>query len=85
MSGIIQNVDSKEILNFILILAVLIITACIAYATYYFVQALKSITNLADDLVDTTQSIKQKIQLKALAAIPALLVALIGKVIKRRR
>lgn len=77
--------DIKDILNLFLIVAILIITLCVAYATYYFVQALKSITSLADDLIDTTQSIKQKLQLRALAAIPALLVALIGKVIKRRR
>ncbi len=77
--------ESRDILNLILIIAILVITACFAYATFYLTQALKSITTLADDLVDTTQSIKQKIQLKALATIPALLVALIGKVIKKRR
>ena len=77
--------SSQDILNIFLILGFIIITACIVYATYYFVQALKSMTQLADDLDQTAQNLKNKIQLKALAAIPALLVALASRVIKRKR
>lgn len=77
--------ESQDILNVFLILGFLIITACFVFATFYFIQALKSVTNLADDLDDLTQNIKSKIQLKALSAIPALLIALVSKVIKKRR
>lgn len=77
--------ESQDILNVFLILGFLIITACFVFATFYFVQALKSITNLADDLDGVTQSIKDKVALKTLAAIPALLIALVSKVIKKRR
>lgn len=76
---------SQDILNVFLILGFLTITACIVFATFYFVQALKSISKLTDDLDDLTQNIKNKVQLKALSAIPALLMALAGKIIKKRR
>lgn len=77
--------NTGDTLNVFLILALVIITACIVYATYYFGQALKSVTTLSDDLNEITQGIKDKIRLKALAAIPALLVALVSKVIKKKR
>lgn len=76
--------NTQDLLSIFLIIAIFIITICIVFATFYFVQALKSIQNLAEDLENTTQSIKNKIQLKALAAIPALLIAIIGKVLKKR-
>jgi len=78
-------VESRDILNAFLILGFLIITACTLYVSFYFVQALKSVTKLADDLLDLTQNIKDKVAMKALTAIPALLVALVGKVIQKRR
>lgn len=77
--------NTQEILNTLLVLGFLVITACVVFVTYYFIQALKSITQLADDLNETTQSIKDKVQMKALAAIPALLVTLVSKVIRRKR
>ena len=77
--------SAQDILNLSLIIFLLVITTCIALLTFYFIQALKAISNLADNLEDTTQSIKDKLQMKALAAIPALLIALAGRVIKRRR
>ncbi len=76
---------AQDFLNIILVVGALIITACIVYVSYFLVQALKSITNLSDSLEDTTQGIRDKIQLKALAAIPALLVAIAGKIIKKKR
>lgn len=77
--------NPSDVLGLLLILGFIIITACVVSITFYLIQALRSITNLADNLEGTTQSIKDKIQLKVLAAIPALLINLVGKVIKKRR
>ncbi|MDD5147814.1 MAG: hypothetical protein PHV63_04715 [Candidatus Daviesbacteria bacterium] len=76
---------TQDFLNIILIIGFFVITVCIVYVSYYLVQALKSVTNLSDSLEDTAQGIKDKIQIKALAAIPALLVAIAGKIIKKKR
>jgi len=85
-SGIIALVNTaQDFLNIILAAGLLVITACIIYVSYYLVQALKSITNLSDSLEDAAQGIRNKIQMKALAAIPALLIAIAGKIIKRKR
>lgn len=84
--GIITPVNTtQDFLNIILIIGFFVITVCIVYVSYYLVQALKSVTNLSDSLEDTAQGIKDKIQIKALAAIPALLVAIAGKIIKKKR
>lgn len=80
-----STVNTQDTLNIFLIIALFVITSCAVFATVYFVQALKSITQLSDDLDETAQNLKNKLQLKALAAIPALLVALASKVIKRKR
>lgn len=77
--------SAQDILTVFLIVALFTITACIAYITFYFVQALKSITQLSDNLDGMAQNLKNQVQMKALAAIPALLVALAGKVIRRKR
>lgn len=53
--------------------------------TYFFIQALKAVQNLADHLADTTESFRNKIGLKALAAIPPILIALVSKIIRRGR
>lgn len=78
-------VSTQDTLNIFLIIGLFIIVSCFVYITYYFVQALKSFSSLADSLDETTQSVKEKLQMKALAAIPALLVALVGRVIKKKR
>ena len=75
----------QDILNLSLIIFLLVITTCVALLTFYFIQALKAISSLADNLEDTTQSIKDKLRMKALTAIPALLIALASRVIKRKR
>ena len=77
-------VSTPETQNTLIVVGFLIITACTLYITYYLVKALKSITNLADSLVNTTQDIKNKIQMRTLIAIPALLVALVSKILRRR-
>lgn len=84
--GIIIIVSTiQDFLIIILAVGVLVITACLVYVSYYLVRALKSITILSDSLEDTAQGIKDKVQLKALAAIPALLITIIGKIIKNKR
>ncbi len=84
--GIIITVSTiQDFLGSILAVGVLVITACLVYVSFYLVRALKSITSLSDSLEDTAQGIKDKVQLKALAAIPALLIAIIGKIIKNKR
>ena len=77
--------STQDILNLVLAIFLLVITTCTVLLTYYLIQALKAISALADNLEDTTQSIKDKIQMKALSAIPALLVTLASKIIKRKR
>lgn len=66
---------TQDVLNILLTLGVLIITVCVVYITYYLVQALRSVTNLANSLG----------KVKVLAAIPALLIALASKIIKKGR
>ncbi len=77
--------NTQDILNVVLILALVAVTTCIVFVTIFFIRTLKAISLLADNLEDVTQNIKNKVQMKFLAAIPALLVALAGRVIKRKR
>lgn len=76
---------TQDLLNLILVLGIIVITICTVFITFFLIQALKSISNMASDISETAQGIKEKIQLKVLSAIPALLVALAGKIIKRKR
>lgn len=76
--------NTQDILQFVLVLGIFIITSCVVFITIFLVQALKAIIRLADNLEETAQGIKEKVQMKALAAVPALLVSLVGKFIKRR-
>lgn len=76
---------NQETLNIFIILSIFVVTACIVFVSYYFIQALKSMAALTDDLDEVAQILKNKVQMKVLAAIPALLVALAGKIIRRKR
>lgn len=76
---------TQESLNILLLIGFLVAVACIVFVTYYLVKALKSIINLTESLAETSDNIKQKLQMRFLAAIPALIVALAGKLIKRGR
>lgn len=77
--------DTKDILNIIFIFGVIIVTACALYITYYLVQTLKSLTQLTNDLDETAENIKSKLQMKILATIPAILVSLVGRILKKKR
>ncbi len=76
---------SQDFLNLVLAIGFLMITICLVFVAFYLVQALKSVTRLSDSLEDTAQGVKEKLQMKALAVIPALLVAIIGRIIKNKR
>lgn len=78
-------VITKDILDITLILGFVIIVICAVYITYYLIRALKAISDLSDSLLDTTLDIRDRLQKNALSAIPALVMALIGKVLKKRR
>ena len=77
--------NTQDTLNIFLILGIMVISTCAVYISYYFVQALKSVTNLSDDLDEIALNIKNKLGLKVLAAVPALLVSLVGKIIRKKR
>ena len=80
-----RTVNTQDVVSIFLIILLVIVTVCIAFVSYFFVQALKSITRMADNIEETTEDIKRKLQMKALAAIPAILVSLVSQVIKRKR
>lgn len=77
--------NTQDILSLFAILAIFIITACVVLITFYLISALKSVNQLAEDLDETVQGVKNKLSLKALSAIPALIVAVASKVIKKKR
>lgn len=77
--------SNQEIIYIILVVGFLIITFCIIFVTYFLIKALKSITDLADSLQNTTQIFREKIQMNILRLIPAVLVGLIGRFFKKRR
>jgi len=80
-----MEANMQDILTITLILGLVILITCFIFITYYLVQALKSITSLVDDWEDTSQGIKNKLRLNFLSAIPAIILALAGKIIRRKR
>ena len=74
---------NQDTLNAFLVIFLAIITGCVVAITYFFVQALRSVERTADDLSETAQSFKDKLQFKVLAAIPALLLTLVRNIRKR--
>ncbi len=79
------NMNIQETLTALVVAGFLVISICFIFITYYLVKTLKSVINLTDSLGETTQNIKEKIQMKVLTIIPALVVALIGRILKRGR
>lgn len=77
--------NSKDILDLFLILGVITFTGCVVFLTFFLIQALKAIKALAEELKETTEGLKDKAGLKVITAIPAILLALLGRVIKRGR
>lgn len=77
--------STQDVLNLLLVLGFLIITGCTVLITFFLVKTLKSISELANSLQNTTQNIKGKLQMGALSFIPGLLIAIIGRILKRGR
>lgn len=73
----------QNTLNLFVVIFLLVIAACAVVITFYLVLALKAFVQSADEVSDAVQSIKEKIQLKALAALPAFLIGLINRLRKR--
>ncbi|MBI2315135.1 hypothetical protein HYU93_03735 [Candidatus Daviesbacteria bacterium] len=76
---------TQDLLNAVLIIGFLIIVVCIGFVTFFLVQTLKAVSKLAESLENTTQDVREKIQMKALRMVPALLLALVSRIFKRGR
>ncbi len=80
--------NTADFLNIVLAFGFIIIISCIAFVSFFLVQALKAITNLANNLEDTTkdvQIIKNKIKMGLLAGLSTLLATFVSGVIKRKK
>lgn len=75
----------QDVLYTILVIGIITIVICAMFATYYLVKALKSITNILNNLEDAAVKAKEGIRIKVLAAVPAILLALASKLIRKRR
>ena len=60
------QMNTQDLLNFSLALGFIVITTCVVFTTFFLIQALKSLSNAAQDISDTTQGIKEKLQMKVL-------------------
>lgn len=75
--------NTQDLLNILLVVGFLIIVVCIIFVTFYLVLALKSIAKLSESLEDTAQEVKNKLQMRALAVIPPLVIGLVSRIFKR--
>lgn len=78
---------TADVLNIVLTIGFIVVVTCIAFLTYFFIRALRSITKLSDNLEDTAADInflKNKIKFKALTAFSAILAAFLGRLLKKR-
>lgn len=76
--------NTQDVLNTLLVIGLLVISLCFVFITFFLIKALQSVIKLTDSLEETTQNIKGKLQLKFLAVVPALFVALISRLMKKR-
>lgn len=83
--GIVHFMNSSDFLQITLGIGFIILVSCIIFTTIFLVKALKSIRNLVDDADNIAMGIKGGLKLKALAALPALLITLVSKIIRKRR
>ena len=74
---------TQETLNIFLVIFLVVFTSCIVVLTYFFIMALKTVINVADRVTETAEDIKSKLQFRALAALPAILLALVKNFRKR--
>lgn len=83
--GIVHTMNTTDLFHIILSVGSIIALGCLIFTTIYLVKALKSFRNLIDDADNIAIGIKSGIKLKALAALPALLITLVSKIIRQRR
>lgn len=79
---------TTDVLNIVLTIGFIIMVSCVAFFTFFFIQALRSFTRLADNLEDTAADInflKNKLKFKALAAFSAILATFLSKLITKKR
>lgn len=75
ISGIITAMSSlQDFLTILLAIELFVITACIVLVSYFLIKALKSLTHLAESFG----------RIKPLLTIPALIVALVSRLFKKR-
>ena len=80
--------STADFLNMVLAFGFIVIILCIAFTSFFLVQALKAITNLVDNLDDTTkdvQIIKNKIKMGLLTGLSTLLATFATGVIRKRK
>lgn len=74
-SDIITTMSSlQDFLTILLAIELFVITACVVFVSYFLIRALKSLTHAAESFG----------RVKPLLAIPALLVALVSRLFKKR-
>lgn len=74
---------TQETLNIFLIIFFAVMTGCLLVTTYFLVKALKVFINIANHLNETAESLRSKLQLKALTAVPAILLGILRNFRKR--
>lgn len=80
-----RNMSIQEIVSIVLAVGFFVIVVCVAIITFFVIKALKSVSDLSNSLQDTTQNIREKLQTRAWAIVPALFVAIVKKIITRGR
>ena len=79
--------SSGELLNTILVLALLIITGSVVYVSFYLIKALRSFTKLVDNLEETAEDIKlirNQLKVKALTTLVAVLAGRYRRIFNKR-
>ena len=74
---------NQETLNLFLFIFLAIITGCIVVVAVFFIMALKTFMRMSEQLNETALSFRDKLQFKALAALPAILLTLVRNIRKR--
>lgn len=77
--------NTQDAFYTLLIIGIITIIVCAIYTTYYLVKALRAITNFLNNLEDAAISVKDRLTIRAMAAVPAILLALASKLIRKRR
>ncbi|MBI2019344.1 hypothetical protein HYS95_01575 [Candidatus Daviesbacteria bacterium] len=77
--------NTQDLLNILLAAGLLTFIACLLVVTYFLVKTLKAVTELSRSLSNTAEGLRDNIKMRVLTALPALVVSLISKLIRRGR